>query len=63
MTRDCKQGQHARSCEICELEAENAKLRETLGNIEFLADRWSTSETTMHQIACIARAAIKETER
>lgn len=30
MTRDCKHGQLARSCNICELEAENERLKAAL---------------------------------
>jgi len=32
--RDCKHGRLARSCEICELQAENKKLREALEEIQ-----------------------------
>lgn len=33
-TRDCEHGRLARSCEVCELEAEVARLREALDEIQ-----------------------------
>lgn len=38
--RDCKHGQLARSCEICELEGELATLREKAKGIEDFYNRW-----------------------
>lgn len=37
-TRDCKHGQLARSCEVCELEADNAALRARVTELEAAAE-------------------------
>lgn len=54
-TRDCKHGQLARSCEVCELEADNAALRARVTELEAALEqcsdmcRWRSSD---HYATC-----------
>lgn len=65
MAVECKHGQLARSCQLCELEAENERLRTVLTTIEWLADydgvRWCPSCLCLwpeHASVCQLRAAL-----
>ena len=46
-----------------EVLAENAKLREALRQVEFIAIAWDMSKATRTALRNIAKDALKETER
>ena len=65
MAEECKHGQLARSCEICELENEVKRLRTVLRAIEWLSDhdgvRWCPSCSCLwpeHASGCQLKAAL-----
>jgi len=59
MAEECKHGQLARSCEICELEAEIKRLRDALQGVADIGDDESLSdETAAVRMEEVARAAL-----
>lgn len=55
MAIECKHGQLARSCEICELEAENVRLRaenERLSSVLQQINDWCWTDDGAHALPC-----------